>query len=289
MREEAHPYQTHRRMGVCPPWTCQRPWCRTRIERRLDCKDCKQVDGRWFQANRERGELPDGHRRIVMVGTSGANAGFAHNPALYAGSDTRPGHVGCTIDVYRSTSSIVIHGGAYPDETYRIHPGSDIFDKFPSDVQGASIDAVEPYEGPRPYPYTITVNGIVMANPKMIRTDERTDIPARPVPSEQPPRPVPSEQPPRPVPSEQPPRLRVAPPVASTRRVRMKTTFLKRLSSITISARTFAELVVCVEHNVTVRGNVSLHWPGGSLFSQEHFDAVHGGEIDLVARFHAAE
>jgi len=258
-------------MGLIPPWTCQRPWCRSRIERGMNCQDCKQVDGRWYRVGHERSELPDGHRRIVMVGALEANAGYGQNSALYAGSDTRPGHVGCTIDVHRSTSSIVIHGGAYPGETYRIHPSSDIFDKFPSDVEGASIDAVEPYEGRRRYPYTITVNGIVMANPRMTRMDDRPTIHSRPVPSEQPPRP------------------REASPVASIRRVRMKTAFLKRVSAITMSVDTFADLVGRVEEVVTVRGNVSLHWPAGSTFSQEQFDAIHGGQIDLVARFHAAE
>jgi len=155
-------------------WICQRPWCRATTCKK-DCEKCKAYDGQAFKCFKKgmvdsnRRPLPDNHHGIVMTGSIGANAGYALNMALYTGSATRKGHVGCTIDILPHSSSIVVHGSEYAFETYQVQPKSQIFRDFPDGLTGGTIDAIEPYEWEKRACFSVTINGTRTINPQLIQ------------------------------------------------------------------------------------------------------------------------
>lgn len=154
-------------------WICQRPWCRS-TNCTANCNECIRYDGKAFKClnkgmvDSNRHPLPDNHHGIVMTGGVGANAGYPLNMALYTGSVTRKGHVGCTIDIFPHTSSIVVWGSEYVFETYQVNKKSKIFEDFPNGLTGGTIDAIEPYEWKKRN-YLVTINGTITNNPQLIR------------------------------------------------------------------------------------------------------------------------
>ena len=149
------------------------PWCRS-ITRQDNCYECVFYDGKAYKnlgkgmVESNRCPLPDNHHGIVMTGGVGANAGYPLNMALYTGSATRKGHVGCTIDIFPHTSSIVVFGSEYVFETYQVKKNSKIFQDFPNGLSGGTIDAVEPYAWEK-RDYMVTINGITTINPQLTK------------------------------------------------------------------------------------------------------------------------
>ena len=177
---EEEAYQTEeddideRYMGSNKRWRCQRPWCRAIIETQDVCRKCKNTDGDAFNSKREPLPLPAGHHGIVMAGGYGTNAGYATNFAFYTGSETKKGHVGCTVDIIPSSSTLVIHGSEYPGEKYLVKGTSKIFADFPGGLVGGTIDAVEAYAWEK-RSYSVTINGTVTENPQLVKLDPGGD------------------------------------------------------------------------------------------------------------------
>lgn len=168
-----HPEGATRPRTTTRWWICQRPWCRS-TNCTANCNQCVFYDGKAFKCltqgmvDSNRRPFPDNHHGIVMTGGVGANAGYPLNKALYTGSATRKGHVGCTIDILPLSSSIVVHGSEYAFETYQVKKNSKIFEDFPNGLTGGTIDAIEPYSWEK-RDYLVTINGTVTINPQLIK------------------------------------------------------------------------------------------------------------------------
>lgn len=184
---EEEAYQTEeddireRYMGAGKRWQCQHPWCKAVIDGGDVCRSCIQTDGKAFNSKKEPLPLPAGHHGIVMSGGYGTSAGYATNCAFYTGSETRKGHVGCTVDILPSSSTLVIHGSEYPGEKYLVKGTSKIFADFPGGLVGGTIDAVEPYAWEK-RSYSVTINGTVTENPQLIKLDVGGDDTSPPPP-----------------------------------------------------------------------------------------------------------